>query len=616
MRISLFMPYFRPAQAERRAELERCLAENRKNLSIDQIYLMVDDDADVDISDGRVTVIAMDRRVTYQDWIRFTEQYCPEHISVLANADIFFDHTLVHLKELFEADPTGFMALSRYELKEGETSLHPNPHWSQDVWAYYPAKGTNPDRDHRLNFPLGVPRCDNKVAYVFSVYGHAVYNPCRQVRSIHVHESGLRNYDKKGDMRIVGGMAMVHASASLLEPAALEIEMWPVKTANFLQINLNKSLEKWAEERGSPLPSVQAPSPRKPLAAKAPSTRNVRKLTGDGNVVAYDNHWQTPAITEKCAYDRVRLLARRNLNAVYIGFPWATLIDLSLHNNADSKRRDALQRGLEHVARAAKNASKVITVCQHIHMLKFQELFSAAGMTDVFWSHATHDLSAMPEVPGARIHPFPLYPVQVADGKEIAFEQRRYLFSFVGAKANNKYLTQSRSYLIEELADHPRGLIRDRDTWHYNKVVYDHQILARSKPGDVLVDDNASQEFREVLAQSVFTLCPSGTGPNSIRLWEAIMSGSIPVVLADTYKPTVASELWEQAVVTCAETREAVRELPDRLAEIMSDTEQMRRRRFALGMLAQRYGPTNFVPDVLALMGHGGAELSIMNKTA
>ena len=605
------MPYFRPAQAERRAELERCLTENRANDAIDHIYLMIDDDAEVDLSDGRVSVIKMDRRPTYRDWTVFTEQYCPDKVSVLANADIYFDSTLSRLTELFEADPTAFVALSRYELVDGATTLHPNPHWSQDTWAYYPAKASNPVRDERLNFPLGVPRCDNKVAYVFGVYGHTVYNPCREVRSIHVHSTGIRNYDKKGDMRIVGGMAMVHASPSLLEPAPLEVEMWPIKTESFTKIKLNKSLEKWAGERGLPIPPVQEPARNRFSKDEAPFVlRASDEVVIDRNIVAYDRHWQFPAITEQYAYKQVQLLARRDLDAVYIGFPWATLIDVSIHNKADVKRLDALRRGLDALRRAVSGASRVVTVCQHIHMLKFPDLFRSVGVTDVFWSHATQDLGLFPETPGIRIHPFPLYPVQVPEGAEIPFDQRRHLFSFVGAKANSKYLTQSRTFVIEELGGDPRGLIRDRGTWHYNKIVYDQQILARAKPDAALVDEKSSEEFREILAQSVFTLCPSGTGPNSIRLWEAVMGGSIPVLLADTYKPPAPRDLWDQAVVSCAETRDAVRDLPDRLAAMMSDHEQMRRRRFALRMLAQRYGRGNFVPDVLAFMAQDEGEPS------
>lgn len=612
MSISLFMPYFNPAERNRRRELELCLAKNRENDRISHIYLMIDDDADVDQSDGRVTVIRMDQRPTYQDWTRLAEAHSPNHISVLANADIYFDETISRLEELFACDATAFVALSRYELLDNDISLHPNPHWSQDTWAYFPAHASNPDRDRCLNFPLGVPRCDNKVAYSFAVYGHTVYNPCHQVRSIHVHQSGLRTYDKKGDMRIVGGAAMVHASDKLTDPAKLDIEIWPIRSAQMPGVKINKSLERWAEERGTSLPPVRpieqandtppGDSLREPSNTigntSAASLRN-GDIYIDRNIVAYDAHWQHPAITEQHAFNQVRLLAMRGGAAAYLGFPWATLIDVSNHNKADSDRLSTLREGLDRAAEAVMGHERVITVCQHIHMLNFVDLFEAAGVTDVFWSHATHGQIRFGKNRNINIHPFPLFPVQIPEGPEIPIEERPYLFSFVGAKATPIYLTQSRSYIVEALADHPRGFVRDRDTWHYNRVVYDHQILSRARNHSGLVNTTASEEFKQVMGKTQFALCPSGTGPNSIRLWEAISSGAIPVVLKDTYKFPGSTTIWEQAVVNCGEDRESISALPGRLESIAADGEGLQRRRAALKILAARYGRANFVPDVL-----------------
>ena len=612
MSISLFIPYFNPIEASRRKELELCLAKNRANNRIAHVYLMIDDDAEVDLEDGRVTVFRMNRRPTYQDWTRLAETSSPDHICVLANADIYFDETISLLEELFDADPTAFVALTRYDLSGTEISLHPNPHWSQDTWAYLPEHASNPDRDRCLNFPLGVPRCDNKVAYGFAVYGHTVYNPCHQVRSMHVHESGKRTYDKKGDMRIVGGTAMVHASNGLIDPAKLDIELWPIRSAQMEAVKINKSLERWANERGEQLPPVRPvehtgngslgivsrPSVLSMEVASATPSRD-GDVYIDRNTVAYDAHWQHPAITEQHAFNQVRLLAMRDGGAAYLGFPWATLIDVSNHNKADSKRLSALREGLDRAAEAVAGYERIVTVCQHIHMLNFPELFEASGVTDVFWSHATHDQIRFGADLSINIHPFPLYPVQIPEDAEMPIEERPYLFSFVGAKASPIYLTQSRTFLIEELAGHPRGFVRDRETWHYNKVVYDHQVLARQPRAAGLVDTQNSDEFKQVMRKTQFALCPSGTGPNSIRLWEAISSGAIPVVLKDTYKFPGSQTIWEQAVIRCGEDRESIQALPERLESIAADKEVLLRYRATLKILAARYGRANFVPDIL-----------------
>jgi hypothetical protein len=39
-----------------------------------------------------------------------------------------------------------------------------------------------------------------------------------------------------------------------------------------------------------------------------------------------------------------------------------------------------------------------------------------------------------------------------------------------------------------------------------------------------------------VLSDSRFALCPAGSGPNTLRLWESLAIGSVPVVLSDTHE--------------------------------------------------------------------------------
>ncbi|WP_083783235.1 exostosin family protein [Oceanicaulis sp. HTCC2633] len=616
MNISLFMPYFKPKEEARAEELKLCLERNRENKAISHIYLMVDDDAQVDTSDGRVTVLRLDRRPTYQDWTAFSEERCPDHISVLANADIYFDDTLLKLEELFAADPLGFVALTRYELVNDGLELHPNPHWSQDTWAYLPSHASNPDRDRCLSFPLGVPRCDNKVAYTFAVYGHKVYNPCVDVRSVHVHQTGIRTYDKKGDARIVGGMAMVHASEGLLDPAPLNIEMWPIQSSHFSDVKINSSLERWAKERGEALPRIQSPAMKKAIGSiirdheKGPGLGSgldhedkfEGKLYCDENVIGFDDHWQHPAVTEQHAFNQVRLLALRGSSTAYLGFPWATLIDVSNHNKSDLERLSELREGLSAAAEKLRDYDRVVTTCQHIHMLKFAELFVEAGVTDVFWSHATHAKLQFGDSQKVSIHPFPLYPVQVAENPNVSLFDRKYLFSFVGARSTPIYLTQSRTYIIEELSNIHGGYVVDRESWHYNKVVYDQQILKRHDAGSNLIDVQATKEFKNVMSETQFALCPSGTGPNSIRLWEAVASGAIPVVLADTYKAPGSQFIWDNAVVACPEDRYNIRKLPQLLKEIISDREEMKRKVASLSMIKARYGKSNFVPDILALL--------------
>lgn len=311
-------------------------------------------------------------------------------------------------------------------------------------------------------------------------------------------------------------------------------------------------------------------------------------------IIAYDADWQYPAITEKCAFNRLLELAPNvDSKVVYFGFPWATLIDLL---NTGSTSAKPLLTTLYNYREQLKG-KKIVTVCQHILLLKYAYLFEDLGISDVFWSHTTKSTN----ISEFKLYPFPLYPVQVSNnGSDEDFLLRKYIYSFVGARANQWYLTESRNWILDTLKESSGGLIIGRDQWHYNKVVYGGQIRGE----DILnpVDDNASSEFKSVMSQSMFTLCPSGSGPNSIRLWESIKSGVIPVIISDTYLPPGNIKLWEDAVVFCDEDEKSVRGLADRLTELSKDSDFLLKKRNALKQICIIYSDDLFIYDVLKVM--------------
>ncbi|MBU2963475.1 exostosin family protein [Citreicella sp. C3M06] len=325
-------------------------------------------------------------------------------------------------------------------------------------------------------------------------------------------------------------------------------------------------------------------------------------ISFENGILAYDRDWQFPAITEQQAFHQVRAAGTVPEGVTYIAYPWANLID-----KIQTKASDAnvhLAQFHDFCDRLPQD-TVLVTVCQHIKMKEFLDLFEQAGISHVFWTHATHEDLALWGGGSLDIRPFPLFPVQIPEASEqVEIAVRPYLFSFIGAKSNQYYLTEARRHILELLREHPRGLIIGRDDWHYNKVVYEHQIRPGARKGnaDDLVDKSNSEQFRISLAQSVFSLCPSGSGPNSIRLWESLGAGAIPVVMADTYAPPGDPALWQAAVVFCEETAEAIAALPARLEQIAADPERLRAMQRACAQIWLLYGPQSFVYDVQKLM--------------
>lgn len=99
-----------------------------------------------------------------------------------------------------------------------------------------------------------------------------------------------------------------------------------------------------------------------------------------------------------------------------------------------------------------------------------------------------------------------------------------YLACFVGAYNSSYYLSNIRQQIFEKLSSNPSFFIVNTHSFHYNSTFFG------------VKDKNESDLEREktvyntALMKSTFGLCPSGSGPNSIRLSECLAVGCIPVI--------------------------------------------------------------------------------------
>lgn len=57
------------------------------------------------------------------------------------------------------------------------------------------------------------------------------------------------------------------------------------------------------------------------------------------------------------------------------------------------------------------------------------------------------------------------------------------------------------------------------------------------------------QDYLDAICQSWFTLCPTGSGPNSIRIFESLALGSVPIILSRDLHLAGPSDLWERAAI-------------------------------------------------------------------
>jgi hypothetical protein len=97
------------------------------------------------------------------------------------------------------------------------------------------------------------------------------------------------------------------------------------------------------------------------------------------------------------------------------------------------------------------------------------------------------------------------------------------------------------------------------------------------------------KRYVEPMRRSKFILCPRGVAPSSIRLFETMCMGRVPVILADEWVPP-AGPRWDTFSIQVPEADAAsvVRIMEERESEAAE-----------MGLLARQEWETYFAPDLL-----------------
>jgi hypothetical protein len=317
--------------------------------------------------------------------------------------------------------------------------------------------------------------------------------------------------------------------------------------------------------------------------------------------IVFDDFWQTPAKTELHAFERLKAYNWMAASFKYVAFPWATLIDY-IHSGREIPK--SLLDGYTKIQKEAKLAAAdnaLITVCQHIYAFKYISLFKTCGIKRIYWSHCTLDCPSIGEI---EIRPFPLYAVQTLSQYSTTSipnsKTRPYKASFVGAYNRRYYQTRIREEILglKELCRDDYIIIA-RENWHYEEEVYG-QIKGNMLDAELRNKKlDHAKEYKQVLMNSKFSLCPSGSGPNSIRLWESLTFDTVPIIFSDRLALPGDVQDWIKAAVFMSEsaTRDDIVRLIDRNG---SHSEfELEEKREAIRNIREKYGNSCFVWDIL-----------------
>jgi hypothetical protein len=186
------------------------------------------------------------------------------------------------------------------------------------------------------------------------------------------------------------------------------------------------------------------------------------------------------------------------------------------------------------------------TICQHIRYHEILPVCQRIGVDVVFSPHVDADqpcarmsfqnrlrraFSASPRIriPHAtQLRPFPHVAVNAAQPSSV----KDVSYSFIGADSHPI------RRVIFELPKRRDSIVVERREWHFY--------------GSAVEQATRREQYRQTLARSRYSLCPRGTGPSTIRFWESLAAGAIPVLISDQMALPPGFD-WRRCVVRIPE---------------------------------------------------------------
>jgi hypothetical protein len=182
-------------------EIQFALKKNVENPYITSIILLNERLYTVDelgVTSNKIHQVILSKRLTYSIFLK----YPIIGYKVLINADIYVDDSILNIKTSDIHLYKKMYALLRYEhgnppILFGANTTYDCRGDSADTWIIHSNHTFTKKELSIFNFNLGVPGCDNKVAYLFSILGYTLYNDPLYIKSYHCHKSITRNYSYK-----------------------------------------------------------------------------------------------------------------------------------------------------------------------------------------------------------------------------------------------------------------------------------------------------------------------------------------------------------------------------------------------------------------------------------
>jgi hypothetical protein len=201
--------FFKHSNKKRYQEIRECLRKNLECPSIDTIILLNEKDLSNEWSSlphsHKIKQVVIGKRLTYSSFLQYVYDQVPHNVlTILCNADIYFEDKM--MKDLWKIKMEDKMlGLLRWDDNgngSSQATIFGPRADSQDTWIFLSDSIKSRLWNYSdFQFQLGQPGCDNAFLGKLLRYRFLISNPSLSFKTFHLHNTNIRNYDKKDYVR-------------------------------------------------------------------------------------------------------------------------------------------------------------------------------------------------------------------------------------------------------------------------------------------------------------------------------------------------------------------------------------------------------------------------------
>lgn len=207
----------------------------------------------------------------------------------------------------------------------------------------------------------------------------------------------------------------------------------------------------------------------------------------------------------------------------YLAIPWTQILNSNWLNFPNKK---SLQFYISEFYKINIQQENNITVCQHDDYMKLEEVFRHLKITKVFSTlHSKKN----------KLNGIDIIPISFTNNFKFDINVNKdILFSFVGT-----YTTHDIRKKMYKNINGPNIIYRN--SYHVDT--------------DLITNNNhkkkEEEEYKEVLQRSRFSMCPRGSSPSSVRFWESLAAGAVPILVSDDW--VLPEWNWDNTILRISE---------------------------------------------------------------